>query len=85
MRDLLRRIPAHPFFLAAHPIVSLLAFNITEIYTRDAVKSLIITLGLTAIVLGGLRMLSGKWQVAGLLTSLLVLWFFVYGRLYVPL
>ncbi len=84
-KELLRHIPAHPFFLAAHPIVSLLAFNIAQIYTQDAVKSLLISLAFTAMVLGGLRVLSRNWQVAGLLTSLLVVWFFLYGRVYVPL
>ena len=85
IKELFRHFPVHTFFLAAYPIVSLLAFNIDQIYTHDALKSLLISLSITAIVLGGLRMLSRNWQLAGLLTSLLVVWFFLYGRLYVPL
>jgi len=57
IKKLFSEIPVHPFFLAAYPIVSLLAFNIKEIYMRDAFKSILIALLSTAIVLGGLRML----------------------------
>jgi hypothetical protein len=84
-KELFRQIPIHTFFLAAHPIVSLLAFNISQIYVQDALKSLLISLSATAIVLCGLRIISKNWQLAGLLTSLLVVWFFLYGRLYIPL
>jgi len=84
-KELLRRIPIHTFFLAAYPIVSLLAFNIDQIYAQDALKSLLISLFIAALVLCGLRLLSGSWQFAGLLTSLIVMWFFIYGRLYTPL
>jgi hypothetical protein len=84
-KELLRHIPVHSFFLAAYPIVSLLAFNIDQVFARDSLKSLIICLSTTGLVLIGLRLLSKNWQLAGLLTSLLVVWFFVYGRLYVPL
>lgn len=85
IKELFRRIPVHAFFLAAYPIVSLLAFNIDQIYTQDALNSLLISISTTAMVLCGLRILSRNWQLAGLLTSLLVIWFFLYGRLYVPL
>jgi len=83
-KELFRHIPVHTFFLAAYPIVSLLAFNIGQIYAHDALKSLLISLSITAMILGGLRMVSRNWQLAGLLTSLLVFWFFLYGRIYVP-
>ncbi len=82
IKKLFSQIPVHPFFLAAYPIVSLLAFNIKEIYMRDAIKSILIALLSTAIVLGVLRVLKRSWQIAGLLTSLLLVWFFVYGHLY---
>jgi hypothetical protein len=84
-KELFRQIPIHTFFLAAHPIVSLMAFNISQIYAQDALKSLLISLSATVIVLFGLRIITKNWQLAGLLTSLLVVWFFLYGRLYIPL
>ncbi len=85
MKDLLRNIPFHTFFLAASPIVSLLAYNIDQIYAQDALKPLIISLVITTALLSGWRIISGNWQLAGLLTSLLVVWFFLYGHLYIPL
>lgn len=84
-KELLRHIPVHTFFLTAYPIVGLLAFNIDQIYAQGALKPLLVSLSITAIILGGLRLLSRSWQLAGLLTSLLVAWFFLYGRLYVHL
>jgi hypothetical protein len=85
IKGLFRYIPIHAFFLAAYPIVSLLAFNIDQIYAQDALKPLLISFSTTAMILCGLRVLSKNWQLAGLLTSMLVVWFFMYGRIYVPL
>ena len=77
-----RKIPFHPFLLAAYPILSLLAFNISQIYLRDVLKPIQIALLSTVIAMGVFRLLSRSWQIAGFLTSLLVVWFFVYGHLY---
>jgi hypothetical protein len=84
LKGLLHQIPLHPFLLAAYPIVRLLAFNIRQIYTRDALKPILITIISTIIVLIMLRVLSRNWQIAGLLTSLLLVWFFAYGYIYDP-
>lgn len=75
-------VPFYPFILTSYAIISLLAFNISQIYTRDAIKSILIALLSTAIVLVALKIISRNWQIAGLLTSILVVWFFVYGHLY---
>ncbi|MHA2428831.1 MAG: sulfatase-like hydrolase/transferase [Candidatus Hermodarchaeia archaeon] len=83
-KELSRNVPIHAFFLAAYPIVSLLAINIDQIYAQNAITSLLISLSLTALALVGLRLLTKSWPTAGILTSLLVLWFFLYGRIYVP-
>ena len=80
-----RHAPLHSFFLAAFPITSLLAFNIDQIYTRDSLNSLIICMSITVLILIGLRLLFKNWQLAGLLTSLLAMWFFTYGHLYIPM
>ena len=82
IQEFFRKSPIHPFFLATYPIVSLLAFNISQIYTNDALKPILIALFSTAIILVVLRVISRDWQVAGLLTSMLAIWFFVYGHLY---
>ena len=84
-KELLRQIPAHTFFITAYQIVSLLAFNIDQIYAQNALKPLLISLIAMVIVLFVLRILTKNWQLAGVLASLLVIWFFLYGRLYTPL
>jgi len=81
-RELFHQFPFYSIFLTVYPIISLLAINISQIYTRDAIKSILIALLSTAIILIVLKVLSRNWQIAGLLTSLLVVWFFVYGQLY---
>jgi hypothetical protein len=83
--DIFRKIPVHAFFLSAYPVLALLAFNIDQIYAQDALRILGLSLLLSSILLCTLRLLSRDWQLAGLLTSLLLGWFFLYGRIYVPL
>jgi hypothetical protein len=78
----LHQTPLHPFIIAVYPILSLLAVNVSEIYSREAVKPIVLALFLTAIIFIICRLLSRNWQVAGLLASLMVMWFFVYGHLY---
>jgi hypothetical protein len=75
------RTPLHPFFLAAYMVVNLMAFNISQIDIGNVFKPLLIVLLSTTILLVALRILSRNWQLAGLLTSLAVIWFFVYGHL----
>lgn len=81
----LRLLPLHTFLLAASPILSLLAFNIDQLYARDALNSLCFSMSITTLVLIATWLLTRNIQLAGLLTSLLVVCFFLYGRLYVPL
>lgn len=82
-REFYRRFPLHPFLLAAYPIVGLLGFNIEQVFAREAVVPLILSLSITTLAFVGLWRLFKDCQVAGLLTSLLVVWFFFYGRVYV--
>lgn len=76
------RFPLHPFLLAAYPIIALLGFNIEQVYAREATDSLILSLSTTALTLVVFWLLFKNWQFAGLLASLLVVWFFLYGRFY---
>jgi Sulfatase len=80
--DLFRNVPLHPFFLVVYPIAGLLAFNVSQIYASDAFKPILIALFATTFVLCALRLIFRSWQLAGVLTSLIVVWFFVYGHLY---
>lgn len=78
----MRRIPFYPLILAVYPILSLLAINVDQIYLRDALKPALIALISATILLVVLRIIFRDWQIAALLASLLMVWFFVYGHLY---
>jgi len=80
--QLLTNAPIHPFLLAAYPIVSLLGFNIDQVYAREANASLMLSLSTTALALTVFWLFFKNWKLAGLLASLLVVWFFLYGRFY---
>jgi hypothetical protein len=81
-RQWFSRAPLHPFLLAVYPILGLLAVNISEIGPQDALTPILIALSATAVIFLVFRLLVRNWQAAGILTSLLVLWIFVYGHLY---
>ncbi len=79
---LLDRWNLHPFFFAAYPVLAVLAYNIEEVYTQAALRSLLV-----ALLLGGLlyallaRLLHDRPRAAVLVTTLLI-FFFLYGQLY---
>jgi hypothetical protein len=79
---MLRRIPIHPFAFAIFPILALLAYNISEVAPRVALRSLVISFSVAVIILCILALLSRNWQKAGLATSLLLVLFFSYGQVY---
>ena len=78
----LRRIPAHPFFIAAYAVLALLAVNISEVALGVALRPLVLSVGLTGLLLvllfGALR----DWRKAALVTSFGLILFFAYGHLY---
>lgn len=81
-KEWLNRVPLYPFLLAIYPIVGLLAVNIREIYARDALFPILIALSLAIVAFFVLRIISHSWHLAGALTSLLMLWIFIYGHIY---
>jgi uncharacterized membrane protein len=80
--ELSHLVPIHPFFFAIYPILGLLAVNVSQVYTRDISKSVLIALIAVTLIILAFRLLSRSWQLGGLLASLLVAWFFTYGHLY---
>jgi|Deesub1362A_J573_1020465.scaffolds.fasta_scaffold04186_3 hypothetical protein len=83
--ELFYKAPFHTFLFAAHPVVALLAANIDQVFAEEAFIPLLVSISVAGLLLVGLRVLTKDWQLAGLLTSLFSFWFFVYGRLFVPL
>ncbi len=72
----------HPFLLAVYPALSLLAFNIDEIAPQRALRSLVISLLSSIVLVLVIRLIARDWHQAGLLSSLIIILFFSYGHIY---
>jgi hypothetical protein len=82
----LPELPLHPLLAAAYPVVFLFATNAAEQVTLAPLwLPLSLALGGTAVVLLGLRLVTGDWHWAALLTTVLVAGFFGYGHVWVGL
>jgi hypothetical protein len=79
---LLKGIIIHPFLFALFPILALLAYNITEVDPRVAVRSIVISLIGTIILLILIFLLTRSWKKAGLAATLFLVLFFSYGQVY---
>ncbi|MGA9192895.1 MAG: hypothetical protein WBZ24_14280 [Anaerolineales bacterium] len=77
-----RQLIFHPWALAAYSILSLAAANIQQIPLSEALRPLVWSLVGSALLVGILRLLTGSWLKAGVVTSLFLLLFFSYGRAY---
>jgi len=77
-----KRIPIHPFAFAIFPILALLAYNITEVAPRIALRSLVFSIVATAFILLISALIMRNWQRAALSTTLLLLLFYTYGQVY---
>ncbi len=72
----------HPFLFALYPVLSLLAENVQQMPIQQAYRSLgLVILGALVLVLL-LRLVSGHWQRAALLSSVYLILFFSYGHVY---
>ena len=77
-----KKIILHPFTFAVFPILALLAYNITEVTPRVALRSIVISLTTALLLTVIFRLISRSWQKAGLLTTLFMILFFSYGHIY---
>lgn len=71
----------HPFLFAAYPVLSLLAFNINQAAPAQALRSFVITLLVSALLLIVYKRLLRDWGRAGLLVSAYLILFFSYGHI----
>lgn len=71
----------HPFLFAIYPVVSLLAFNLGKLKIEEAIRSLLITLILAALLVLLAKTVIKDWLKASLLASLLLTSFFLYTHL----
>jgi hypothetical protein len=72
----------HPFLFGVYPVLALLAYNIRQTTPLVAVRSFLFALVLTIILLLISRVILRDWQKAALVTSLAILLFFAYGRIF---
>ncbi len=77
-----RILIVHPLLFAVYPVLALLAHNINWIPVSDAVRSLLVVLISTVILLLSIRLLIKYWDKASLIFTLFVLSFFSYGHVY---
>ena len=78
----LKDLVIHPFLIAAYPALALLAYNVEQIDAVVALRSLLLSLAFGGLLLLLFRLIFKSWAKAGLLTSLTLIFFFSYGRIY---
>ena len=74
--------PLHPFLIAAYPVFSLLANNIEEVKAIVALRPLVICLLISVLLFIILRLLLKNSAKAGLVTTIVLIFFFSYGHIY---
>lgn len=72
-----RRLILHPFLFAAYPVIALLAFNIDQVAPWDALRSLLLVLASSLILMLFFQFVIIKnWPRSALLVSLSFFLFF---------
>jgi hypothetical protein len=74
--------PVHPLIIAISPVISLLAFNIQEVYPEQAIRSLLVSLLLGAMIWIIFLLILRNLSSAAALASITLLLFYSYGHIY---
>jgi hypothetical protein len=77
--------PLHPVLFFLFPVVSLLAWNIQELYPEAAIRSLVAALAACLVLWALFALITRDVWRAATLTSLAALLFFSYGHVYASL
>jgi hypothetical protein len=72
----------HPIFFGIYPVIALLAANIDQIRPQAAIRSVLISLGLTAVVYFVMGKLLRNRLTAAIFSSFVLFMFFAYGHVY---
>ena len=83
MSKILHRL--YPFLIAIYPVLALRNFNIDYVDLPSILRSLIIALGLTALVWLVLHTIFRDAKVSGILTSLAIIIALSYGHIYIQI
>ena len=79
---MLKRLILHPFLLAAYAVLALLAHNVAEIKASDGLRTLVILILGTTMLFRVSKAIFRDWHKAGLITTILIAFFFTYGHIY---
>jgi len=75
-------IPLYPFLVGLFPVSSLAAYNISQADLSLTYRSFLISLVLTILLFGLLRLALHEWSRAAFLVACLLVLFFSYGQVY---
>ena len=78
-------IRAYPFLMAAYPALAMMAANVDQVRMEAAVRPLLLSVLLCALLYGLLALLIRRPEPAALLTTWWLLLFFSYGHVYAAL
>jgi len=78
----LKRYPFHTFLFAIYPVLALLANNLTEVEPAVALRPLVISIILAALILALALIPLKNWRKAGVVATFLLVLFYSYGHLY---
>ncbi len=81
----LQSVPIHSFLFAAYPIVALLAFNVSEVEFSSGLRSLFLSVLMAGVIMLISCLIYRNWGRAGLITTLLLILFYLYGHVYILL
>lgn len=75
----------HSLLLAVFPILYLYSANLGEVLFTDVLRSLLLSLVITVLVITALRILTNRWEKGSLVWSGMLVLAFAYGHVYVIL
>jgi hypothetical protein len=82
LRRFFQEFPYHIFFFASFPVISLFAWNVSEVDSSVIWRPLIIANILVLFFFGLLLLITRNLQKSGMMASLLILLFFSFGHLF---
>ena len=79
---MLKKAVLFPFMVAVYPVLALLAQNLGQINSNDAIRPVLLTVVVSGLVFIFTGRLFRDWRKAGLVTAIVFIQFFSYGHIY---
>ena len=81
----LQRFALHPFLFALYPIITLLAFNISEVDFLSGLRPLLLSILLAGFLVFFFYWVYRDWRRTALTATIILILFFSYGHIYILL